>query len=254
MRPDMHKVIVERRRRGGVPTKGFLKRITPRGENDPFDLPRTEAMRRRHLGSPKELNENLRPLYRFLRSQAGRPWNKVYSEIREHLSPTNAVQKHVFDHVMLAVQRDVIEQVYERGRRRIFRSKAWFGSRYPELANDELYVCPRTGLLRVYRADTLRSQRRHRKPVALPLHRIDVRRFLAQRNGAWFEITFDHDIEPFPAYRPEEAAHLLYDRVFRAYKKMAFGALRAEHLGFTKRALSKKDLGTLVGNARPFAV
>jgi hypothetical protein len=47
----------------------------------------------------KNLNENLAPLVRYLRTQVGRPWDKVYSEICERLRPTSAVQQHVRDHL-----------------------------------------------------------------------------------------------------------------------------------------------------------
>jgi hypothetical protein len=56
-------------------------------------------MRPPHSGSAKELNENLSPLRRYLERQVGRPWNKVYSEIAEHLRPDNVVQQHVRDHL-----------------------------------------------------------------------------------------------------------------------------------------------------------
>ena len=52
-----------------------------------------------HRSSNKELNENLAPLYRFVQSQVGRPWNKIYSEIREFTNSNNTVQQHVLDHL-----------------------------------------------------------------------------------------------------------------------------------------------------------
>jgi hypothetical protein len=36
---------------------------------------------------------------RFLRSNIGRPWNKVHQELREHVSFDNAVQAHVLVHI-----------------------------------------------------------------------------------------------------------------------------------------------------------
>ena len=51
------------------------------------------------LQKTKTLNENLNPLKRYLASQVGRPWRKVYSEISEHLKPTSTVQQHVRDHL-----------------------------------------------------------------------------------------------------------------------------------------------------------
>lgn len=75
MREDMAKVIVERpRRRGDAARKGRRQ--------DWDQMPSHEGMRRPHIlsGDPKELNEHLGPLRRYLERQVGRPWDKVYSE------------------------------------------------------------------------------------------------------------------------------------------------------------------------------
>lgn len=96
MRNDMFKVIVERPRRGAdFP----VNRARHKGEDD---LPSRVGMKRfrklNHTQS-KYLNENLAPLRRYLMKQAGRPWNKVYSEICEHLRADNTVMQHVRDHL-----------------------------------------------------------------------------------------------------------------------------------------------------------
>jgi hypothetical protein len=92
MRRDMSKVIVERARRGGRVGKGRYKNFNLE------DLPIKEGMRHpRKYG--KELNENLAPLYRFVQSQVGRPWNKVYSEIREFINSNSTIQQHVLVHL-----------------------------------------------------------------------------------------------------------------------------------------------------------
>ena len=56
-------------------------------------------MKRRHQGHTKWLNEHLGPLRRYLDSQVGRPWDKVFSEICAHIDRSSAVQDHVRDHV-----------------------------------------------------------------------------------------------------------------------------------------------------------
>jgi len=93
MRADMSRVIVERPRRGGIDHRGRASPLE--------DLPQREGVRRRHLiaGDPKELNENLAPLRRYLERQVGRPWDKVYAEIAAHLRADNTVQQHVRDHL-----------------------------------------------------------------------------------------------------------------------------------------------------------
>jgi hypothetical protein len=95
MRDDMARVIVERPR---IPD--FKDRR--KGRSRPLEaLPAHEGMRRPHLlhGDGKTLNENLRPLRRYLERQVGRPWDKVYAEIAANLRVDNAVQQHVRDHL-----------------------------------------------------------------------------------------------------------------------------------------------------------
>src|SRR5258708_22490367 len=94
MRPDMFKVVVERRRRmEGLPRKG---------RELPDDaLSSSQGMRRPHIvgWGGKRLNENLAPLRRFLGRQVGRPWTKVFADICEQLQPGTTVQLHVRAHI-----------------------------------------------------------------------------------------------------------------------------------------------------------
>jgi hypothetical protein len=134
----MAKVIVERSRHGGDggksrPRKGWYKNTALE------DRPTKEGMKRPY-GWGKELNENLEPLKRYLRSHVGRSWNDVYSEISQNLRPTNAVQQHVRDHVRWEVElhaRIVDGKVYDQPR---------WGETYP-MRKGELYVHPETGIL-----------------------------------------------------------------------------------------------------------
>ena len=97
MRPDMPKIAVER------PRYGHRDRY-PRGHlhsqygHDFEAHPRHEAMSWRRYGT-KSFSDNLAPLYRFLRTNVGRPWNKVWSEMCAHICFDNPVQKHILGHV-----------------------------------------------------------------------------------------------------------------------------------------------------------
>lgn len=136
MRSDMSKVIVERPRRGG----GRDRKGRPAREFE--DMPSKQSMKRGH-SDLKELNENLTPLKRYLRKNVGRPWNKVFSEICENIRVDNAVQKHVRSHVYHYVERNVIVEgkvIFTRGILGVC-----------ELWNGDLYVCPKSGLLKEYR-------------------------------------------------------------------------------------------------------
>jgi hypothetical protein len=108
-------------------------------------------------GQTKSLNENLAPLRRFLERRVGRPWNSVWSEMREFLSPSSTVHNHVFIHVWQFVERNpvIIDGIPHRpeasGPR---RDKYWPLSNY---RCHGFYVCPRTGLLCVARMDHQRK-------------------------------------------------------------------------------------------------
>ncbi len=96
MRPDMSKVLVERPRGGGGKTRG-----RGRPPRDP-DLLRAKLTGNRiavEAGASKWSSENLAPLKRYIERQEGRPWNKVFSEMREHIKPGNTVQEHILTHL-----------------------------------------------------------------------------------------------------------------------------------------------------------
>lgn len=149
MRKDMFEIIIERPRYGW--RSGRKGRYTMKRRTDPEALPCKESMSFR--GKTKELNENLAPLRRFLQRRVGRPWNAVWSELREFLSPKSAVQKHVFDHVLQYVERNpvIIDGIPHRPQASgPNRDRFWPLSNYGWRG---FYVCPRTGLLRVAKTD-----------------------------------------------------------------------------------------------------
>lgn len=137
MRHDMYKVIVERPRRGAGRARSRPDPV------DPEDSPRQEGIRKRH-DRRKRLNENLRPLERYLASQVGRPWDKVYSEICAGIDRRNTVQQHILQHLDDFVARKVIAidgVLHEHvGRGRWHPLEKYWASRF--------FVDPGSGLLR----------------------------------------------------------------------------------------------------------
>jgi hypothetical protein len=149
MREDMAKVLVERPRcvrgfrRGSK--KGY-KRELQRGFGSPDRLRPREGMKVRS-GGGKSFNENLAPLRRFLNSNVGRPWDKVFAEISRHVNPCNVVQKYILTHLddYVVTNVDLVDGVpcyrgYPRGWGR------WFGKSIS--GQWTWYVCPKSGLLR----------------------------------------------------------------------------------------------------------
>lgn len=113
MRPDMFKVIVERPRlvRGGggksEEPKGYRRRLSRMPQED-WPKFESNARHRRYGWWAKPINRNLAPLRRYLRKQVGRPWDEVYSEIRDRLFPDSPVKSHLLDLIRLGVDVDVV--------------------------------------------------------------------------------------------------------------------------------------------------
>src|SRR5262245_47249018 len=147
----MGKVLVERPRLkvcryAPGPEKGYRKRID-RCYDDDGSPPRREGMKKRYGSNRKYFNEHLGPLRRFLNSNVGRPWDKVYSEICQHVDRGNVVQKHILTHLFQYVVTNVI----------LIDGVPCRGEAYARLYGEPLrtshsyhqwYVCPKSGLLR----------------------------------------------------------------------------------------------------------
>jgi hypothetical protein len=180
MRNDMARVIVERpRRKVRNSRKGRCVALD--------DLPSHEGLRRAKAlcGDRKELNENLKPLKRYLERQVGRPWRKVYAEISQNLRIDSTVQQHVRDHL-----RDFVA-VTPRYLHR------WWAD--VDLWWQPLYVDPTTGLL--CRTDRLPQEKarlraeRHR-PTGTEHIALGKNRELRLISGVWHEVRFASLPEP----------------------------------------------------------
>jgi hypothetical protein len=149
----MNKVIVERPRLiygdwlGGGRESGFRQFL-----QDEARAPKI-GMRAGHQ-TRKWLNENLAPLRRFLESSAGRPWDKVMSELRAGIDVRNTVQAHILEHVEDFVRTKVRVRrlVDARGRERgcVFEAQRRWSGEWEDVRSGyaPLFVDPRTGLLR----------------------------------------------------------------------------------------------------------
>lgn len=191
----MSKVIVERPRRQGYDGGG-----TNKGRHiDPDLMASKEGMRAphvRHYGG-KELNENLAPLRRFIRSRIGRHWNDVYSEIAANLRPTSTVQQHVRDHVedFVAVRTRIVDG-------EIWVSSRWGGPHPLKGGWDEFYVDPRDGILRANEHRETHTQRwkrereRRRAEEARNIHVASDGKEYRKMDGIWYEVIWEQVPEP----------------------------------------------------------
>ena len=192
MRSDMDKVLVERpRKRGGPRQLGRPARSTE-------DLPRLLGMRR---GGTKELNEHLGPLAKYLGRQVGRPWNKVFSEMRAHIKPGSTVQEHVLAHVEQFLVTEVEKVTPSPESPCGLRRAPSAGWRRWGLDIGQLYVDPDDGIIK-------RARRRLKGQPAVatadqPPRPLFNGRLAVVHQGAWFSATLvpyqlkrDHDGAP----------------------------------------------------------
>lgn len=192
MRKDMSKVIVERPRlgRSRAGLRPGRTRIVVDDDGEPLRASRGgRAPKSDKQQKTKALNENLNPLKRYLASQVGRPWRKVYSEISAHLKPSSTVQQHVRDHLadFVAVKTGSVKG-------ELWADTRW-GRPMPLSRTGHLYyVHPRTGLLLKNEARVSWKQaERHARQLeqeerAKRMRVVDAKTQLHLFNGAWWEV------------------------------------------------------------------
>jgi hypothetical protein len=232
MRPDMAKVLVERPRLGGTHKirKGYSNELQ-HGLPDADGLPAREGIKAVH-SHRKWFNEHLGPLRRYLDSQVGRPWDKVYSEIARHVDAGNVVQKHILTHLFeyVEVNAVLIDGVPHHSHSRrpgpISGRYAW-------------YVCPRSRLLK--RAPLGRTKARRRDEQPRPVrHWLNAEQFAERRpDGQWVRVTVRRLFEPpmgtaWPTVRDEfrqrDVGRYDLDGQVQAYGKPVY-AVKVEPLG-----------------------
>jgi hypothetical protein len=193
MRADMHKVIVECYRHGRGPEKHGRRANLARD-----DLPVRQGMRAAHVNRTF-FGENLGPLRRWLQSNVGRPWDKVYGEACQVIRPDSVVRNHIKVHLLEMVRRHTFlrdDEVW------CFHDWPLFGHGLEVpvteacTAGKPFYVHPKSGLL-------LRAKPRRRNPVsssragqetgrrrlAETTRWLAADRLLFRHAGLWFECT-----------------------------------------------------------------
>jgi len=188
MREDMFKVIVERPRL--VNSNGYSRdgRTYRNQEDTPLHLGMKKGYNR-----TKDLNENLRPLQRFLEQQVNRPWDKVYSEICATIDTRNTVKQHILQHIENFVAVQTRWEEYAAGGR-ILAIGRWAPCHGLHEDERALYVHPLTGILlrnRWYRSRSAKSRERRKADDA---EWSTTRRVITSRvqlhclDGIWYQV------------------------------------------------------------------
>lgn len=191
MRADMSKVLVEEPRWGRACARVVegsrrleRNRIDSDGEGGPTRL----GMKR---DGCKHFGEHLGPLYRYLRQQVDRPWDKVHGELCAALDRRSVVQAHLFQHIGDRVE---VETVWREDKVWV---RQWRGLVPLSESRAEMYVHPRTGILLVNRARVVARRRFKQARVDQALAREQERRIGSplppdtqwhRIDGLWYEV------------------------------------------------------------------
>ncbi len=244
MRKDMHKLLCERPRAGHadrdrdreVPARSYSRNLElVHGEDDDGEYVESNSPHRMKMGrgwtghGTKELNENLNPLWRWLDKQVGRPWNNVYSELRENIDARSPIKLHILEHL----EHHVVLNVEIDGKSVFLVIRGQF--RQAELWRDDLYVHPRTKILCRYEGGRLRSWRGDNSPK--DTIRVDDKTYLCQVKGIWYRLDFDElpDLSSFQGSSVHPDRYLKYFR----WVDIHVGRLPVP---FKKKQLSSKEL------------
>jgi len=226
MREDMHKVVVERERGGSTRTnRKWGKRLPYVLDHDYEDEPKfVSSGRRRQYGSKsKWFTDVLSPLEGFLRSNLGRPWDKVYSELRQGLDVRKVTGRHIFDHLELMVETDC----WIGADRHVFaRPRGWTVTGF--------YVHPRTRLLCFLPRQSAR-QRKKERLLTLEIDEIRVDRCCSYKllDDQWYLVNYENvDI-------CRHETRLVWDVVQRQQLRLTWGTNR---VAVRKRQCSHEEV------------
>ena len=226
----MHKVVVERERHGSTQrNRKWGQRLAFVPDADYDDQPKfVSSSRGRQYGHHhKWFSDVLGPLEGFLRGNLGRPWDKVFSELRQGLDVRKVTGRHIFEHLEWMVETDC----WIGADRKVYApSQGWEVSGF--------YVHPRTGLLCFKQIPSARERKKQR----LLRQEIDEIRFDCARSfklidGQWYFVLYE-TVE-MTRYEP---AHSMWDVVQRRQVQLIWGRNR---VAVRKRQCNREEIRTI---------
>ncbi len=202
MRQDLHKVIIDLPR-GGSRMRNRKSRLHLHGnqvnswtdekledhDSGPNRFPM--SMRAKYSGhyGEKDFSDRLNPLRRFLRSQVGRRWDDVYSEMVQHTDTRSMVGRHFWIHVFQYVE---LECHLEKD------GKVYDNITYSYRGKSEttgFYVHPTTGILCYKETPSFRQSGKYRferKLIKLGFSQFDYRSYREdKKDSSVFRIVSD---------------------------------------------------------------
>ncbi len=160
--------------------KKALQKITDEAAEEGLLSPYFIKTRKR----TKRFSDHLGPLYRWLCSKVGKPWNETYSELCDRLDTSTLTGQHILSHLWDYVERNrvLIDEAIAQTEPQIGPP---FGSGY---SKSNFYVHPETGILCV-----LPNKWTTRETYQKPDDSLSVDYYHEYRkiDGFWYFITFE---------------------------------------------------------------
>jgi hypothetical protein len=230
MRADMHKVVVERERHGSTRrNRKWGQRLAFVRDADYDDQPKfvSSARGRQYSNDHKWFSDVLGPLEGFLRSNLGRPWDKVFSELRQGLDVRKVTGRHIFDHLKWMVETDC--SIGADGEVQAPLGGWWVGG---------FYVHPRTKLL-CFRQKPSAHERKKQRLLRQEIDeiRFDCARSFKLIEGHWYFVVYD--LIEMGRYEP---VRMSWDVVQRRQVQLTWGRNR---VAIHKRQCNREEIRTI---------
>lgn len=237
----LDRIVIERPR-GGLrvsckKVKGYknaLRRITREASEDGLLQP--FVIKKKHWKS-RYFSDNLSPLYRWLCSRIGQPWDWVYSELCYQLDTSTLSGQHILTHVWGFVERDVIiiDGIP-------YRKNACYGkrSRLDDRwgMRDNLYIHPETGILCIAKKTPRKTAKKQDDVVEC-----DRNRQYRKIDSIWYLVSFCYFSlrdRPFDILLNQ---HISFQQAIEEYGKRIYA--------FHKRHCTKKEIKAIMKQIKP---
>jgi hypothetical protein len=238
----LDRIVIERPRSGlrvsCKKVKGYkqaLDRITREASED--SLLKPFVIKKKHWRS-RYFSDHLAPLYRWLRSYIGQPWNVVYSELCYRLDISTLSGQHILSHVWDFVERDVIilDGIPHRKNARCGKRSRLDDYRWRRREN--LYVHPETGILCIAKKQP-RLKEKNRDDIV----ECDRDRQYRKIDGIWYLVSFCYF-----SWRDKPFDTLLQQKIS---DRQALDEYGKNIYAFHKRHCTKKEIKAIMKQMKP---
>lgn len=199
MRSDFNKQLTERQRIGHEMKFGDIRNAKGNGfDEEAIGGKESIHTRRRHArGRRKSFNEHLNPLKSFLRTNEGRPWDKVYSDICSTFDKRKVINNHILEHLFDYVK---LEVYIIDGKPHELNKFRYSSREYDEIEARShhypvYYVDPRDGILKAPKPGKTKREceaeraREIKADQDKTYRRIDEDNHLFFNDGVWWQYT-----------------------------------------------------------------